>query len=82
MLKSVGAQHVLIGHSERRAIFGATEEHINEQMHKALSEGIQPLLCIGETKDEYEAGINTKICAVQVHTLKLNPKPQTLNPKP
>ncbi len=35
-------------------------------MHKALGFGLKPLLCIGETKDEYEAGLNTMVCAMQL----------------
>mmetsp|Transcript_5370 Transcript_5370/g.12597 ORF Transcript_5370/g.12597 Transcript_5370/m.12597 type:complete len:339 (-) Transcript_5370:124-1140(-) len=66
MLKSVGAKHVLVGHSERRATFGASEELINSQVLKALAEGLKPLLCIGETKEEYESGLNTKVCALQI----------------
>jgi len=66
MVRSVGATHMLVGHSERRAIFGASEELINGQVLKALQDGLKPLLCIGETKSEYENGLNTKICAVQL----------------
>jgi triosephosphate isomerase len=57
---------VLVGHSERRSVFGASDELINKQMHKALADGLKPLLCIGETKTEYEAGLNTMVCAMQL----------------
>jgi triosephosphate isomerase len=57
---------VLIGHSERRSVFGASDDLINKQMHKALADGLKPLLCIGETKSEYESGLNTMVCAMQL----------------
>jgi triosephosphate isomerase len=48
--------YVLIGHSERRQIFKETDEEINKKIKTALNHGLQPVLCIGETLDEREAG--------------------------
>lgn len=66
MIKSVGAQHVLVGHSERRVVFKTTDEVINANTLKILDEGLKPILCIGESKEEYDQGLNTQICAIQL----------------
>lgn len=66
MIKSVGAQWVLCGHSERRALFGDTDETVNAKLHKVLGAGLKAILCIGETKDEYELGVNKLICGLQL----------------
>lgn len=59
MLKEVGCSHVLVGHSERRHIFGEDDFFINDKIKKAISFELVPILCIGETLEEREAG-NTK----------------------
>lgn len=56
MLKDVGADWVIIGHSERRAIFGESDELIAEKVAFALAEGLKVIACIGETLQEREAG--------------------------
>jgi len=66
MIKSVGGKHVLVGHSERRSVFKYTDEMINGMVHKALKDGLSPILCIGETKEEYESKLNKQICAVHL----------------
>lgn len=55
MLKDVGAQFVLLGHSERRHLYGETDAFINRKLKKAVEVGLQPILCVGETKNEYDA---------------------------
>lgn len=66
MLDSVGCAYVLCGHSERRSVFGDSDEMVNKKVHKVLNNGLKPILCIGESKEEYEAGLNKEICAVQM----------------
>jgi len=66
MVKSVGASHGLSGHSERRVIFENTDDAINLKTRKLINQGIYPMLCIGESKDEYEGGLNMAICAAQL----------------
>ena len=56
MLKAIGVQYVLIGHSERREYFNETDETVNKKAVKALALGIIPIVCCGETLAEREAG--------------------------
>ena len=56
MLKAVGVDIVILGHSERRHVYGETDELINEKVRLALSHGLEVILCVGETLDEREAG--------------------------
>lgn len=66
LLKEVGAKYVLVGHSERRTIFKEDDNTINKKVKKVLQDGLRPLLCIGESKEEYEAGLNQQVCAIQL----------------
>lgn len=66
MLKSVGCEFVILGHSERRSIFGETDEMINKKIIKALSVGLNPIFCIGETLEEREANITEKVVETQI----------------
>lgn len=52
MISSCGATHVIIGHSERRAYFGETDEVLNTKLHIALTAGLTPIFCVGETLQE------------------------------
>ena len=56
MLKSVGAEYVILGHSERRAYYGEDNELLNKKMKLALSKGLRPIYCCGEVLEEREAG--------------------------
>ena len=56
MAREAGCTHALVGHSERRQLFGETDEGVNQKVHAALSAGLLPLMCIGETLDERKAG--------------------------
>ena len=56
MLKEIGVDYVVIGHSERREYFAETDETVNKKVKKALSVGIRPIMCVGETLEEREAG--------------------------
>ena len=66
MLKDVGAGMAIIGHSERRHIFHEDNAMVNQRMVGALSSGITPILCVGETLDEREEGLTLNILEVQV----------------
>ncbi len=56
MLLDAGAKYVIIGHSERRQYFGETDETVNLRTRAALAAGLIPLVCVGETLEEREAG--------------------------
>lgn len=56
MLKSIGVTYVIIGHSERRAMFNETDESINKKLHAAFNHGLTPILCVGEHLEERENG--------------------------
>jgi triosephosphate isomerase len=66
MLKSVGTQYVLAGHSERRATFGDCDEDVNKKTLKILAEGLKCILCIGELQDERESGETFNVCDTQL----------------
>jgi len=66
MLKSVGCEYVLSGHSERRAIFGDSDADVNKKTLKILDEGLKCILCIGELKEERESGETFNVCDVQL----------------
>ena len=56
MIREAGAEYVIIGHSERRQYFGETDETVNRRLRAALDAGLVPIVCIGETLEEREAG--------------------------
>ena len=66
MLKELDMDYVVIGHSERRQSFNETDETVNKKVLKALEVGIDPILCVGETLEEREAGNTKDVCKVQV----------------
>ena len=55
MLKSVGCEYVIVGHSERRQFFGDTDESVNKKMKAAFASGIVPIVCVGETLAQRES---------------------------
>lgn len=66
MLKEIGAQYCIIGHSERRQYFGETDKSVNLKMKALLAENILPVVCVGENLDEREGGIEEKIVEMQI----------------
>ena len=65
MLKSVGVEYVIIGHSERRQYFAETDETVNKKLKKALAVGLKPIVCVGETLEQREQGITMQIITSQ-----------------
>jgi len=66
MLKDLGAEYVIIGHSERRKYFGETDEAVNKKVKKALEAGLRIIFCIGETAEERDAGKKNEILERQI----------------
>ena len=66
MLKEIGIDYVVIGHSERREYFNETNETVNKKVVKALEHGIHPILCCGETLEQREAGETKAHCKIQI----------------
>lgn len=59
-------QYVILGHSERRAYFGETDEGVNRKLKAALAHGLNPIVCVGETEAEYDAGQTEQVVSSQV----------------
>jgi triosephosphate isomerase len=59
-------EYVILGHSERRTYFKETDESVNKKLKAALAQGLIPIVCIGETLDEYEAGRTGEVVTRQV----------------
>ena len=65
MLKEIGAEYVIIGHSERREYFAETDETVNLKVKAALEAGITPIICVGETLEQRESGITAEFVSMQ-----------------
>ena len=68
MLKDIGVKTVILGHSERRCEFGETDELINAKVLKAVENGLDVVLCIGELLSEREVGRAEKVCEGQINS--------------
>ena len=66
MLADFGCQYVIVGHSERRGIFGEADEVVAAKFEAALKAGLTPILCVGETLAEREAGVTEQVVARQL----------------
>ncbi len=66
MLKEIGVEYVIIGHSERRQYFGETDQTVNMRLHQALKNDLKPIVCVGETLTEREKNKTKKVLKKQV----------------
>ncbi|NLZ43910.1 MAG: triose-phosphate isomerase [Clostridia bacterium] len=66
MLKDLGCRYVIIGHSERRQYFGETDEQVNKKVKAAFKHGLEPILCVGESLAQREAGETEELVKSQV----------------
>ncbi len=69
MLVEFGCKYVLIGHSERRGLYHESDETVAMKFDAALKSGLKPVLCVGETLDEREAGITEEVVARQLDAI-------------
>ncbi len=69
MVKSTGANHVILGHSERRQYFGENNEQLLAKTKQALANGLKPIFCVGEVLEERENGTFNDVVAAQVEAL-------------
>ncbi|NLW20563.1 MAG: triose-phosphate isomerase [Clostridiales bacterium] len=65
MLKEAGVEYVIIGHSERRQYFGETDETVNLRVKAAVEAGLVPIICVGEKKEQREAGYTNALVTYQ-----------------
>ena len=65
MLKAIGVEYVIIGHSERRAYYGETDETVNKKLKKALSLELKPIVCVGESLEQREKGSAKEVVTTQ-----------------
>ncbi len=69
MLKSMGCEYVIVGHSERRALYGESDEFVGRKFLAAAETGLKPILCIGETLEEHEAGDTNAVVRRQLEAV-------------
>ena len=69
MIKDFGAQHVIVGHSERRTLYGETNTIVAEKVKAALDSDLIPLFCVGETLEQREAGDTESVVAAHINTV-------------
>lgn len=79
-LLDVGCRHVLIGHSERRTLFGETDDTVNRKLKSALAHGLRPMVCVGETLSEREGGQTEEVLRRQVEAAFAGIPPGDLDP--
>lgn len=65
MLKSIGVEYVIIGHSERRQYFAETDETVNKKIKAAFANNLKPIVCVGETLEQREQGITEEVITKQ-----------------
>ncbi|HEY8392228.1 MAG TPA: triose-phosphate isomerase [Capillibacterium sp.] len=78
MLKALGCTYVIIGHSERRQYFGETDETVNKKVKAALRHGLKPIICVGESLAQREAGETDRFVAGQVEKALAGLNPEAI----
>ena len=66
MLRDLGVKYVIVGHSERRAMFGETDAIVAKKVRAALDAGLSPIICVGESLDQRETGVTMDLVSLQV----------------
>ncbi len=67
-LREIGCRYVMLGHSERRSHLGETDLHVARKVATAVQNGLVPLICVGETREELDAGRTQQVIAAQINT--------------
>ncbi|MBQ0036808.1 MAG: triose-phosphate isomerase [Firmicutes bacterium] len=67
MLQEIGVTHCIVGHSERRTYYAETDETVNKKIKRLLDADITPIVCIGETEAQFDAGETTEVLKKQLH---------------
>ena len=78
MLAGVGCEYVILGHSERREYYGETDAKLVEKVKLALAQGLSPIFCIGEKKEEREAGRHFEVVTEQVKNVLFELTPEQM----
>lgn len=68
-LRDAGCEYVLVGHSERRSLFGETDELVRQKFAAALACGLRPVLCVGETREQRDAGETAEVVGRQLQVV-------------
>lgn len=76
MLHEIGAEYVIVGHSERRQYFNETNETVNLKVKKALSEKLTPIICVGESLEQRESGVTEKTVTEQIEAAFITVSPE------
>ena len=69
MLKELGCEYVILGHSERRALYNESDELVADKFAAAVSAGLKPMLCLGETLEERESGVTEEVVGRQLQAV-------------
>lgn len=78
MLKDIGCDYVIIGHSERRQFFGETNETVNKKAHAALAAGLKLIVCVGESEQQRDNGETEAVIEEQVRNGLIDIKPEQM----
>ncbi len=69
MLKDIGCEYVIVGHSERRGMFGETNQTVSQKVKQAFANGLIPILCVGETQQQRQQGVVEAVLESQINTV-------------
>lgn len=79
MLREVGAKLVMLGHAERRTLFGETDGAVRQKVNAAVATGLRILLCVGERAEDRAVGISQEVIAIQLKTALIDLPPAALS---
>ena len=77
-LKDIGTSYVIIGHSERRTLFGETDELVGKKARAAVDCGLKPIICVGETEVQRDAGVTKEVITLQMRSALAHIPPERM----